>query len=300
MKHFISIVCLLGGALLFWSLLAAPALTTVQATSLAQSAGEGEIIFRQKCASCHTIGGGKLVGPDLQGVTERRDYSWLQRLISDPGALFASGDPEAQQLLEEYNNIVMPNLGLTEQQVNAVLAFLEAQSSTGQVTAPVEVNLPQGSALAGQKLFTGETRLMNGGPACIACHTAPGAGFLQGGSLGPDLTHVIQRYGEAGLASNLDQINFPPMVGSFQNRPLTAQEQADLIAYFQWSDTQASTPASSRTSLMFGLGAGGALILFGMMAIFWPLQRESLSSRLRKSSNQDKTKTDAHLGSPAH
>ncbi len=25
------------------------------------------------CKACHTIGGGKLIGPDLKGVTERRD-----------------------------------------------------------------------------------------------------------------------------------------------------------------------------------------------------------------------------------
>ena len=29
--------------------------------------------FRQNCANCHTIGGGRLTGPDLKGVTERRD-----------------------------------------------------------------------------------------------------------------------------------------------------------------------------------------------------------------------------------
>lgn len=36
------------------------------AVSLTQSAEEGEQIFKQKCAGCHTIGGGRLVGPDLK------------------------------------------------------------------------------------------------------------------------------------------------------------------------------------------------------------------------------------------
>ncbi|MBI4607901.1 MAG: cytochrome c [Candidatus Rokubacteria bacterium] len=40
---------------------------------------EGQAIFQEKCVSCHTIGGGRLVGPDLQGVTARRDREW-QRL----------------------------------------------------------------------------------------------------------------------------------------------------------------------------------------------------------------------------
>ena len=32
-----------------------------------QTADQGQQIFQLKCTSCHTIGGGKLVGPDLQG-----------------------------------------------------------------------------------------------------------------------------------------------------------------------------------------------------------------------------------------
>ena len=38
-----------------------------------QSVEEGRAIFDLKCKACHTVGSGDLVGPDLEGVTGRRD-----------------------------------------------------------------------------------------------------------------------------------------------------------------------------------------------------------------------------------
>ena len=40
--------------------------------------------YRQNCASCHTIGGGRLTGPDLKDVTERATEEWLVDFILDP------------------------------------------------------------------------------------------------------------------------------------------------------------------------------------------------------------------------
>jgi mono/diheme cytochrome c family protein len=49
--------------------------------------------FRLNCASCHTIGGGRLTGPDLKDVTARRDHAWLLRYIPDPKATIDGGIP---------------------------------------------------------------------------------------------------------------------------------------------------------------------------------------------------------------
>lgn len=118
-------------------LLAGTTLLT-QAAPPAQSPEEGRALFEQKCTACHTIGGGKLVGPDLQGITVRRERDWLTRWIKAPDKVLAEGDPIATQLLQEFNNLPMPNLGLTDAQVQALIAYLEAT----QTPAAAPMTLP--------------------------------------------------------------------------------------------------------------------------------------------------------------
>jgi len=59
----------------------------------------GEQIFQDYCTSCHTIGKGILVGPDLAGVTSRREESWLLRQIKEPDVLIEEEEPIERQLL---------------------------------------------------------------------------------------------------------------------------------------------------------------------------------------------------------
>jgi len=107
---------------------------------------------------------------------------------------------------------------------------------------------------------------------------------LGGGNLGPDLTKVYSRFGEAGLGSSLQNIAFPTMLNVYINKPLTDQEAADLVTFFQHADdTQKAGTAQQSTSAFWIAGGVGTLLLFGVMAIFWPRQRESLSDRLRKN-----------------
>ena len=47
--------------------------------SWAQDAGEQ--LFQTTCFACHTIGGGRLVGPDLAGVHELRSQEWLEQFV---------------------------------------------------------------------------------------------------------------------------------------------------------------------------------------------------------------------------
>ncbi|HEX9116346.1 MAG TPA: c-type cytochrome, partial [Anaerolineae bacterium] len=134
---------------------------------------------------------------------------------------------------------------------------------------------------------------LGGGPACISCHTVAGTGVLGGGALGPDLTHVAQRYGEAGLAAALKNIAFPTMVGPFANRPLTAQEQADLVAFFKQIDQQQPPvpvigPGALTVNawLTFAIGLAGMAVLFLILLFFWPRQRQSVSERLRNQGRE--------------
>jgi len=112
-------------------------LTSVMSLGLVQNsiaAETGEQVFQKKCAGCHTIGGGKLVGPDLAGVTSRREEDWLFRQIQQPNTLIAEKDPIALQLLQEYNMPMVP-LGLEDSEVAAVISYLKSIEQEATVAA---------------------------------------------------------------------------------------------------------------------------------------------------------------------
>lgn len=235
--------------------------------AVAAQTGEGEAIFQEKCIACHTIGGGTLVGPDLQGVTTRRERDWLARWIREPDKMLAEGDPIATDLFEEFNNVPMINQGLTEAQVATVIAYLETQTgeastkgTTASQPAAAAITLPPGDPEAGWAIFTGVSPPQNGGLACISCHSTAEIGTLGGGSLGPDLTNVYTRYGEAGLASALQTLPFPTMQGVFGNKPLTEAEAANLYAYFVQTDQAAAQPLDL-TGPFAAIGFGASLVL---------------------------------------
>ena len=100
------------------------------------AAAEGESLFSAKCTACHSIGGGARVGPDLQGVTARRSHEWLARFIAAPDQLIAAKDPIVVELLGQYNQIAMPNLGLTEDEVGKVIAYLAESGTAPPAAAP--------------------------------------------------------------------------------------------------------------------------------------------------------------------
>ena len=78
------------------------------------------------CKACHTIGGGKLVGPDLKGVTERREEAWLIKFIQNSQELVTAGDPIAVKVFEENNKVPMPpNPQLSAEQVKDILLYIK-------------------------------------------------------------------------------------------------------------------------------------------------------------------------------
>src|SRR5262245_45368029 len=90
---------------------------------------KGEYIFRARCSTCHTIGQGDRLGPDLLGVTSRRERAWLSRYIQVPDRVLDARDPIAVALSEKYDKTKMPNLGLGSEDVAALVTYLEARSA---------------------------------------------------------------------------------------------------------------------------------------------------------------------------
>jgi protein SCO1 len=95
----------------------------------------GQFVFQNGCASCHTIGGGDKIGPDLLGVTQRRPRDWLTRFILVPNELIAAGDPVATALFHQYKRVPMPNLGLARDEVDDVLAYLDQRAAAHDTKA---------------------------------------------------------------------------------------------------------------------------------------------------------------------
>lgn len=89
----------------------------------------GQALFARMCSSCHSIGAGTRVGPDLKDVGQRRTHTWLESFISSPDRMFAQQDPTAMALLHDFPDVRMPNLGLTPTDSRDVLAYIEETSA---------------------------------------------------------------------------------------------------------------------------------------------------------------------------
>jgi protein SCO1 len=96
----------------------------------------GQVLFAKACASCHTVGGGERVGPDLKGVTSRRDRAWLASFIIAPDEMKSRKDPVAMELSRKFTAVRMPTLGLSETDAADLIGFLELQNF--RLTAPVD------------------------------------------------------------------------------------------------------------------------------------------------------------------
>lgn len=93
-------------------------------TSLYRPIPPGERLFlKVGCTSCHTLGKGKLIGPDLTGVMQRRNVDWIKKWLKDPPSMLAT-DETARKLLEEFLT-PMPSYGLTSKEVDLLVEYLK-------------------------------------------------------------------------------------------------------------------------------------------------------------------------------
>lgn len=95
---------------------------SVSAHAPAQSSGEK--LFRTNCEVCHSAGKEDGLGPGLQGISQRRDKAWLTRWIKEPDKLLAAKDAIAVELYNRYKQVQMPNLKLSNTDVDALMVYL--------------------------------------------------------------------------------------------------------------------------------------------------------------------------------
>lgn len=248
--------------------------------------------FRNNCFNCHTIGGGRLTGPDLKGVLQRQKREWLANFMMDPRGVLGSGDAYAQRLFEEAGKVSMPNLpGMTRERVDKLLDLIEAESKLEKSKfkgTPIS-NKPftEVDRVQGRELFLGIKRLQQGGSACISCHSVHGLPVLGGGRLGPDLTNVYERLkGRKSLSAWLGSPATETMQPIFKTHPLTQEEIFALVAYFKdFSGQQPASPSVNRvTFLLLGLVLSSALVF-----VFDSLWKERFSGVRRTLVEQSTT-----------
>jgi len=115
-------------------------------------AQRGKLDFESKCLACHSIGGGDKLGPDLLGVSKKRDTAWLTSWLKSPEKMLAS-DPIAKQLLEKYK-LPMPNQGLSDTEIQQYIAYFKWADANVQPQGKMQ---PQPAA-AGSALPPSETK----------------------------------------------------------------------------------------------------------------------------------------------
>jgi nitrite reductase (NO-forming) len=84
---------------------------------------KGKLAFESKCLACHSIAGGDKLGPDLYGVTKRRDKTWLTKWLKNPEQMLQT-DANAKELLAKYK-LPMPNQNLSEDEIKQYVEYFK-------------------------------------------------------------------------------------------------------------------------------------------------------------------------------
>lgn len=87
-----------------------------------EMAARGEASFNSICVACHMVDQ-RMIGPAMKGVYERRSPEWVMNMILNPDGMLRE-DPIAKALLKEYNNAIMLNQNLSEEQARDLAEYL--------------------------------------------------------------------------------------------------------------------------------------------------------------------------------
>ena len=230
----------------------------------------GAVMFSERCSTCHNIGGGAKVGPDLFGVVTRRSKTWFARFVRGPAQMIDGGDPIAAGLYAKFAPVKMPDQPLTDQEVDAVWAYFTSCTDKGGCQ-PVALGPRWGidgnpeEIARGRDIFLGDRRLQRGGAPCFSCHNARGEGWLGGGTLGPDLTFAYARLGEKGMGPLLGEMSSPVMRSVYGAAKLEDDEQFAVKAYLADLARTGSFPRKDRD--FFALGVEGTLLILGAFVL---------------------------------
>lgn len=104
--------------------------------SMNSFAFDGGKYFESKCATCHTIGGGDKIGPDLAGLSKRRKLDWIVKFVNYPDGMingdeeeagYEKPDPIAVKVYNLYKPQMMAEHELDKKQIQAILKYIDSK-----------------------------------------------------------------------------------------------------------------------------------------------------------------------------
>lgn len=232
-------------------------------SSLAQNSGEQ--LFKSICTACHTIGKGRLVGPDLKGINEKMPREWLISFIRSSQTMVKSGDKDAVAIFNEFAKVPMPDNQFSDDQIVSILDYIKsadqgaAPAKGADTTAAVATDTTAAVAAdttraadttgvtftykmvqQGRSLYEGYTPFSSGAAPCISCHNIQGLTFLGGGKLALDLTRAFTKLGGPGIQAIITNPPFPAMKAAIPAPPSPDEINA-LMALLKSSDQRFAT-----------------------------------------------------------
>jgi mono/diheme cytochrome c family protein len=257
-------------------------------TFMLSKADEGQELFTKLCSPCHTVGKGRLVGPDLKNISDIRSPEWLTSFIQSSQSLINSGDIDAVAIYKEYNNLLMPDQPVDAGQVNAIIVYIKeagsgisAEGSQELAVDLLENATPQ-NIIDGRQIFSGKTRLTNGGASCISCHKVKDDNVFSSGTLAKDLTETHEIMGSAGVSAIISNPPFPAMAVTYAKNKLTVDEVFNLTAYLQWVSKERyyQHPVSFGTTfVIFGIIIF-IMLLLSIIVLYFKRKKKSVNHEI--------------------
>ncbi|WP_170110220.1 PQQ-dependent sugar dehydrogenase [Flavilitoribacter nigricans] len=126
---------------LFFGLLLIACQRQANYTADAEVIAKGQQLFEIQCTACHNFRSSG-IGPSLAGVTTEASPEWLKSFIKNPAEMIDGGDERAKKLHEEYKTY-MPSFGmLAEEDIDAILAFMNTHQDQPELQTAADLGPP--------------------------------------------------------------------------------------------------------------------------------------------------------------
>ncbi len=97
--------------------------TTTPGSNISTSLNIGQQVFEKNCLVCHSLDQ-KIIGPALRGIVTRKSKKWFTSWVHHPQKLIDTNE-EAAKLYREYMELQHPSFAFTDEQMKALIDFVE-------------------------------------------------------------------------------------------------------------------------------------------------------------------------------